>query len=63
LVHILVFRGIVVRNLRIRCTLACKIDSETTLVYRVNLAKWVGYKTRDPIEFKRGKESTSVNII
>ena len=52
-----------VRNLGIRCALARKINSKTTWVCRANLVKWVGYKTRDPIEFERGKESVGFNVI
>jgi len=44
-------------------TLARKINSKATLVYRANLVKWVSYKTRDPIKFKGGKESAGVNMI
>ena len=63
LVRILVYRGITVRNLRVRYALACKINSKTTSVYRANLVKQVVYKARDSIKFKGGKESTGFNII
>ena len=73
MVHILVYRGItvhnlgyggvVVRNLSIGCTLASKINSYTTWVYRTNLVKWVIYKARDSIKFKGGKEVASFDVI
>jgi len=62
-VYILVCGGIAVRNLRIGCNLAHKINSEAIWVYRTNLVKWVSYKTKDLIKFKGGKESTSVNMV
>ena len=63
LVRILVCRGITVHNFYIRYALVRKINSKTTQVYRANLVKWVGYKIRDPIKFKGGKEFASFNII
>ena len=51
LVYILVYGYIIVYNLSTRYTLARKINSKTTLVYRVDLVKQVVYKTRDPIKF------------
>jgi len=63
LVCILVYRGIAVYDLGIGCDLARKVDSKTPWVYRANLVKWVGYKARDPIEFKVGKESVSSNMV
>jgi len=59
----LVYGGIIVRNLSTRYTLACKINSKISLVYKINLVKWVVYKTGDPIKFKRGKEFTGFNVI
>jgi len=56
LVCILVCGGIIVHNLSTRYTLAYKINSKISLVYRANLVKWVRYKARDPIKFKEGKE-------
>ena len=74
LVHILVYRGITVRNLgyggitvcslRVGYTLTSEVNSKATWVYRINLVKWVRYKARDPIKFRRSKKSTSsFNII
>ena len=65
LVRILVCGGIIiiVYNQSTGYALARKINSKISLVYRANLVKWVVYKTRDPIKFKRGKESASFNVI
>jgi len=69
LVRILVYRGIAVRNLGYvgiavrnlgtRCTLAPKINSETTWVCRTSLVKWVRYKASNYIKFGRSKEFLS----
>ena len=53
----------VVRNLSTRYTLARKINSKISLVYRANLVKQVVNKARDPIKFKEGKEVASFNVI
>ena len=63
MVCILVYKGVAVHDLGIRYDLARKVDSKTPWVYRANLIKWVGYKARDPIEFKAGKKSISFNIV
>ena len=63
LVRILVYRGVTVCDLGTGYALAYKVDSKTPWVYRVNLVKWVGYKARDPIEFKVGEESVSFNMV
>ena len=63
IVYNLGYGGIAVRNLSTRYTLAYKINSKTTQVYRINLVKQVVNKTRDPIKFKRGKESASFNVV
>ena len=63
LVYILVYKGVVVRNLSIKCTLASKINSKATQVCGINLVKQAIYKTKNPIKFKGGKEITSFNII
>ena len=59
----MVYKGIMVYDLGIRCGLAYKVDFKTPWVYRANLVKWVGYKARDPIEFKAGKKSISSNMV
>ena len=53
------YRGIAVRNLSTRCTLAYKINSKTAWVYRTNLVKYIRYKASNPIKFGRGKEFIS----
>ena len=63
LVHILVYRGVVVRSLSIRCVLASKINSKATQVCRINLVEQVSYKAKNPVKFKRGKKVISFNII
>ena len=73
LVHILVYRGIIiynlgyrgiiVHNLSTRCALASKVNFNATWVYRTNLVKWVSYKARDSVKFKRGKEVIGFNVI
>jgi hypothetical protein len=62
LVRILNSKDIAVRNLKVKCTLAHKINFKATLVYSLNLIKWVGNKARDLIKFKRAKGSTSFNV-
>ena len=59
LVHILVYRGIIVHNLGIGCTLAHKINFKGTQIYKINLVKQVRYKASNPIKFKRSKEFIS----
>ena len=63
MVRILVYRGIIIRNLRVGYILASKVNSKAAWVYRMNLVKWVSYKARDPIKFKGGKEVAGFNII
>ena len=48
-----------VRNLGTGCTLARKINSETTCICRTNLVEYIRYKASDPIKFGRGKEFIS----
>ena len=52
-----------VRNLSIRCTLANRINFNTTQVYKTNLVKQVSYKARDSIKFKESKEVAGFNVI
>lgn len=49
-----------IRNLDIRRALARKL--KTALVPSWNLIEWVGYTTRDPIEFEGGKESANLDV-
>ena len=53
------YGGIIVRNLSTRYTLASKINSKATWVYRTNLVKYIRFKASDPIKFRRGKEFIS----
>jgi hypothetical protein len=62
LVYILSSRGIIVCNLGFRCAPAYKINSKATLTYSLSLIKWISYKARDPIEFKRGKGFSSSDL-
>ena len=52
-------KKVLVRNLRIRCTLARKINSKITQIYRINLVKQVRYKASNYIKFKKNKEFLS----
>ncbi len=56
LVHILVYRGIIVYSLRVGYGLANRISSKTTQVYRTNLVKYIRYKASNLIKFRRSKE-------
>ena len=56
------YRGIAVRNLSTRYTLAHKINSKTTQVCRINLVKRVRYKASNYIKFRASKEFLS-NVI
>ena len=56
MVRILVYKGVVIRNLRVGCILANKVESKAAWVYGTNLVKWVRYKASNPIKFKRSKE-------
>ena len=56
LVRILVYRGVVVYNLRVGYILANRVNSKGTWVCRTNLVKYIRYKASDPIKFRRDKE-------
>ena len=62
LVYILSFKSIIVYNLRFRRVLAYKINLKVALAYSLSLIKWIGYKARDPIEFKGDKGSISSDL-
>ena len=55
LVRILSSKSITVRDLRLKCAPARKIDLEVALTYSLRLIKRIGYEARDLIEFKGGK--------
>ena len=45
-----------VYNLGVGCTLANRVNSKAAWVYRMNLVKWVRYKSSNYIKFKTSKE-------
>ena len=63
LVHILVYRGVVVCDLRVGCILANGVNSEAAWVCKTNLVKWVRYKASNYIEFGRSKEFLSSVVL
>ena len=62
-VYNLSYRGITVRNLSTRCTLANKVKSKAAWVYRTNLVKWVRYKASNYIKFGTSKGFLSSVIL
>jgi hypothetical protein len=54
--------SVIVYSLRVRCAPAYKVDSKAALTYSLSLIKWIGYKARDPIEFKGDKRSTDSDL-
>jgi hypothetical protein len=52
-----------VYNLGFRRAPAYKINPKATLIYSLNLIKWIGYKARDSIEFKGGKGSSGSDLL
>ena len=62
LVRILSSKGIIVRDLRLRCIPARKIDLKVTLTYSLRLIKRIDYEARDLIEFKRSKGLNSSDL-
>jgi len=56
LVRILVYKDVVVRNLRVGCILASKVSSKVAWVYKTNLVKYIRYKASDLIKLRRSKE-------
>jgi len=62
LVRILSFKGIIVCNLGVGYALAYKVNPKATLVYSLNLFKWVGYKASNSIKFKEVKRSAFFNL-
>jgi hypothetical protein len=52
LVYISSSKSVIVYNLGVRHALAYKVNLEATLVYSLDLFKWVGYKASNSIEFK-----------
>ena len=62
LVYISSSKSVIVRNLGVRCALAYKVNPEATLVYSLDLFKWVGYEASDSIKFKGVKGSAFFNL-
>jgi hypothetical protein len=63
LIYILSFKSIIVYNLRVKYTPAYKIDFKVILIYNLSLIKWIDYKARDLIEFKRDKELNNFDLL
>jgi len=55
LVRILSSKSITVRDLRLKCAPAYKIDPEVALTYSLRLIERISYEARDLIKFERGK--------
>jgi hypothetical protein len=55
-------KSIIVCNLGVGRALACEVNPKATLVYSLDLFKWVGYKANDSIEFKGVKGSAFFNL-
>jgi hypothetical protein len=62
LVYILSFKSVIVYNLGVGHALAYKVNPKATLVYSLNLFKWVGYKASNSIKFKGVKGSAFFNL-
>jgi hypothetical protein len=62
LVYILSFKSVIVCNLRVGHTLAYKVNLKATLIYSLDLFKWVGYKASNSIKFKGVKGFTFFNL-
>jgi hypothetical protein len=62
LVCISSFKSVTVRNLGVGRALACKVNPKATLVYSLDLFKWVGYKASNSIEFEGVKGSAFFNL-
>jgi hypothetical protein len=56
------FKSVIVYNLRVRRALAYKINPKATLVYSLDLFKWVEYKASNSIEFKGVKGSAFLDL-
>jgi hypothetical protein len=62
LVYISSSKSVIVCNLGVGHALAYKVNSKATLIYSLDLFKWVGYKASDFIEFKGVKGSAFFNL-
>jgi hypothetical protein len=55
-------KSVIVYNLGVGHALAYKVNPKATLVYSLDLFKWVRYKASDSIEFKRVKGFTFFDL-
>ena len=62
LVYISSSKSVIVYNLGVRHALAYKVNLKATLVYSLDLFKWVGYKASDFVKFKGVKGSAFFNL-
>jgi hypothetical protein len=62
LVCILSSKSIIVYNLGVGHALAYKVNPKATLVYSLDLFKWVGYKASDFVKFKGVKGFAFFNL-
>jgi hypothetical protein len=62
LVCILSSKSIIVCNLGAKRALAYKVNLKATLVYSLDLFKWVGYKASNFIKFKGVKRSAFFDL-
>ena len=62
LVYISSSKSVIVYNLGVGRALACEVNPKATLVYSLDLFKWVRYKTSDSIKFKGVKGSAFFNL-
>jgi hypothetical protein len=59
---LLINKGILVCNKGVGHSLAYKVNSKATLVYSLDLFKWVSYKANNSIKFKGVKRSAFFNL-
>ena len=62
LVCILSSKSVIVRNLGVGHALAYKVNLKATLVYSLDLFKWVRYKASNSIKFKGVKRFAFFNL-
>jgi hypothetical protein len=62
LVYISSSKSVIVCNLRVGRALAYKVNLKATLVYSLDLFKWVRYKASNSIKFKGVKGSAFFNL-
>jgi hypothetical protein len=62
LVYISSSKSITVCNLGVRRALAYEVNPKATLVYSLDLFKWVGYEASDSVEFEGVKGSAFFDL-